>query len=71
MAVYRELEPVPDALESAYRERRKPAGPAPEANGAVPSDQKVTAGWARPGRKRREIAARAVSSAPCRSGSER
>lgn len=44
VAVYRDLEPVPAALESAYRERKKPAAAEPEVNGAVPSDRKVSTG---------------------------
>jgi hypothetical protein len=40
MRVYRDLEPVPAALESAYQERDNP----PEANTVVPLDEKVSAG---------------------------
>jgi cell division septum initiation protein DivIVA len=39
MGVYRDLDPVPAALESAYQEEKNP----PEANGAVPADGKVNA----------------------------
>jgi cell division septum initiation protein DivIVA len=40
MRVYRDLEPVPAALESAYQERDNPR----EANTVVPLDEKVSAG---------------------------
>jgi cell division septum initiation protein DivIVA len=40
MAVYRHLEAVPAALESAYQERKNP----PEANVVVPLDQKASTG---------------------------
>jgi cell division septum initiation protein DivIVA len=38
MGVYRDLEPVPAALESAYEEQKNP----PEASAVVPLDQKVS-----------------------------
>lgn len=44
MAVYRELEEVPDALESAYRERKGAEGPRPETNGEAAAEQKVGTG---------------------------
>ena len=40
MGVYRDLDAVPDALESAYQERKNP----PEAGVMVPLDQKVSTG---------------------------
>jgi DivIVA domain-containing protein len=40
MGVYRDLDGVPDALESAYQERKNP----PEAGVMVPLDQKVSTG---------------------------
>jgi len=40
MSVYRDLDAVPDALESAYQERKNP----PEAGVMVSLDQKVSTG---------------------------
>lgn len=42
MAVYRDLEPVPAALQSAYEELKNAAGAA--TNGSGPSDRRVSAG---------------------------
>lgn len=44
MRVYRDLESVPDALESAYKERKKPQEESAESNGEVRSDEKVSTG---------------------------
>jgi cell division septum initiation protein DivIVA len=44
MGVYRDLETVPAALESAYQERDNAPRTSLEANGAAPVDQKVSAG---------------------------
>jgi cell division septum initiation protein DivIVA len=44
MGVYRDLETVPDALESAYQEQENSPAADPEVNGEVPSDQKVSTG---------------------------
>ncbi len=40
MGVYRDLEPVPATLESAYQERKNP----PDASVVVPLDQNISAG---------------------------
>ncbi|MBO0863904.1 MAG: DivIVA domain-containing protein [Mycobacterium sp.] len=44
MGVFRDLEAVPAALESAYQELKNPPGASREGNGAVPMDQKVSTG---------------------------
>ncbi len=44
MGVYRDLEPVPGALESAYAERNKAADAGPATKGSVAWDRKVSTG---------------------------
>ena len=44
MGVYRDLEAVPAALESAYEERKNPPQASVEADAVVPSDEKVSTG---------------------------
>lgn len=44
MGVYRDLEAVPATLESAYQELKNSLEASPEPNGAVPLDEKVSAG---------------------------
>ena len=44
MGVYRDLEAVPAALESAYQEGKDPPEASPEPNGSAPSDEKVSTG---------------------------
>ena len=60
MGVYRDLEAVPAALESAYQERKNP----PEVDEVVPLDQNSIRGEP-------ALAGRTVSAAPCRSGTPR
>ncbi len=42
MGLYRDLETVPAALESAYQEQKSPREASPEANGMMPVNQKVS-----------------------------
>ena len=44
MGVYRDLEAVPAALESAYREQKNPPEASPETSTVAPSDQKISTG---------------------------
>lgn len=44
MGVYRDLEPVPAALESAYKERKNAPEAGREADGVMPLERKVSAG---------------------------
>ncbi len=44
MGVYRDLEAVPAALESAYQKQKNPPKASLEASGVVPLDEKVSAG---------------------------
>ncbi len=44
MGLYRDLETVPAALESAYQEQKSPREASPEANGVMPVKQKVSTG---------------------------
>ncbi len=44
MGVYRDLEAVPAALDSAYQERKNPPEASPETSTVVPVDQKISTG---------------------------